>query len=291
MGLPAIPNRYTGIGSPSSPYLFNSYLFYLDDPDQISFFDAKTPYSEIRYNSGGTGDKNGQNLGFLYTRNFKEEVNLVGFFDFISSNGHYKNQSTTESTLGLTLAIEKSRYRHYSSLERIQFKLQENGGVVDDNQVIGNDYPELITVNLLKAGSKTSIMRLRGWQYLDILAPPHSDTTDSISVIRTPNPRRPILIHRYNYSTAKRIYKDEPGEELFYTNIFLDSVSTLDSLQHFGFVNDLNARIHGVSPDSANWVIEAGIHHELLHSYSRDNPICKQRLGIGGLTEYEGKKF
>ncbi len=291
MGLPALPNRYTGLGSTNTPSFLNSYLYYLEDPDKIHVYNTKTPFSRIHYNSGGTGDKNGQNLGFMYTRNFGREINMAGQFDFISSGGDYMNQASVESTIALSLAIEKSRYKHYISLERIQFKLQENGGVIDDNDVIGNDYSRLISVNLEKATSKTGIIRLRGWQYLDILAPQPADSTDSTSVVKNPGPMRPLLIHRYNFNSARRIYSDGQGANPFYSEIFIDSIATMDSLQHYSFVNDINARFHGLLPDSSNWMLEAGIHHELFHLYSYENSNWKQSLGIGGISELKWKNL
>jgi len=163
--------------------------------------------------------------------------------------------------------------------------------VKDDSQVLGNQYTSLVEVNLNSAASKTGIIRLRGWQLFDFLAPPPPDSTDSTAVFREPNPMRPVLIHRYLYSSAKRIYKDETGTNTFYNNTFIDSLSTLDSLQHFSFVNDINARFESYLPDSARWQAEAGLHHELIHFHSHENSAWKQNLGLNATAGLEISKF
>ena len=88
MGMPALPNRYLGLGSSIAPAFIKPYLSYLEEPECLNYYNTKTPYSQINYNSGGTKDKNGQNLGFLYSRNLGAEINITGLFDFILSLIH-----------------------------------------------------------------------------------------------------------------------------------------------------------------------------------------------------------
>ena len=83
--------------------------------------------------------------------------------------------------LDVAIAVEKQRYQHYASLERIQFKLQENGGVADDEEAISKpkEYLSTIAVNLEDASSTMSTLRMRGWQHFDLFAPAPPDSTDS----------------------------------------------------------------------------------------------------------------
>lgn len=294
IGLPAIQNRFLGIGSTSNPIFLKPYLTYLEEPDQLFFYNTNLPFSQIGYNTGGANDKNGQNLSFIYTRNFGGDVNIAGLFDFVSSTGHYKNQAAVESTLGLRFVIDKKRYKHFSSIERVQFKLQENGGVKDDALAVSTpsgDAAVVVGVNLEAASSVTSIIRLRGVQYINIFSGKTPKLTDSTSIEKVRKTDGPVLVHRYNYTTARRIYNDKPGNLSFYKDTLISSVITYDSVQHFGFENDINLRFNNTLSDSSTWIAEAGIHHELIHFYSYDNSDWKQKIGFGGLTELNLTNF
>ena len=90
MGSPALPNSYNGISSPASPFLLNLTCVISKKMIDIDSLMQKNHILRFDYNSGGTAKKRGQNLGFLYTRNFGKEINVVGSFDFISSIGDFK---------------------------------------------------------------------------------------------------------------------------------------------------------------------------------------------------------
>ena len=51
-----------------------------------------------------------------------------------------------------------------------------------------------VPVNLNKAASKTTILRLKGWQYIDIIKPPARDTADSTAFVEQNRKFKPALI-------------------------------------------------------------------------------------------------
>jgi hypothetical protein len=292
-GLPAVPLRYEGPSETYVPYFLTPYLNYATSDASISFYDTKTPFSQVNYTGEVTGDKNkvSQKLNFFYSRNLGPDMNITGYFDFISSNGDYTNQASTHSVIGFKLAVNKERYRHYSEFQRIQFKIQENGGVVNDEDVITSTgrFASLVDVNLDNASSKTSIMRIFGRQYIDFLSI-KTDLPDSTG-FKKERRFKPVLIHKYNFSSAKRLYNDSPLSMDFYKDTLISGELTQDSVHSYSFVNDVNLRFEIGLADSLNWTLEAGLHHELLHMYSFENSQWAQGIGLDGFTAIDLKKM
>ena len=292
-GLPALPLKYTGPGKTNTPFFLIPYQSYFEGDEKINFYDTKTPFSQISYAGEITGDKNKvtQELNFFYSRNIRPDINITGLFDYNSSNGDYTNQSTTLSNLGITLEIEKRRYKHYSKLERIQFKLQENGGVVNDEEVISSSgrFTALVDVNLQNAASQTNLLRLFGRQHFDVFS---SAVNVPDSLFEKPAKRfRPVLIHNYNYSSARRLFIDEPLSMEFYPDTLINGESTRDSVQSFSFENDFSLLFEISPADSLKWMLETGLHHELLHFYSYEDSRWVQGLGARAFTSIDLKRM
>ncbi len=295
MGFPALPLKFNGIGETNTPFFLKPYLTYNSESDKISFYDTKSPFSQFSFIGEMNSDTKyvGQVMNFFYSRSFGRDINITGLFDFVSSTGHYSHQLATQSLINFNLSVEKVRYRHYSSFERNQFKLEENGGMVDDSTAINafRSYTSTLGVNLNDATSKTSIMRLKGWHSYDLFSRVVNDSIDSLAVYNKYERFKPALVHRYSFTSAQRLYNDDYSTLDFYPDTLFSDSQTRDSIQHYDFVNDFNIRIEGAISDSSAWFIEAGLHHELLHLYSFFGSTWKQGIGIGSSAGIDLKRF
>ena len=103
----SIANSFNGnLGSPIQSKLYfdrpentdfifsNAYFPYLMNVKSATFYNTKTPDSNIDYNTGGTTFRDEDHIKFLFTANANKKLNFGTTLDYIYATGEYKDQSS-----------------------------------------------------------------------------------------------------------------------------------------------------------------------------------------------------
>ena len=224
--------------------LFRGYENYFHDARSSSFYNTKRPYTRIMYSGGGSDDNSGQNIKLIHTQNINKYLNVGIKYDLISSSGHYNRQSVKNNSFSFFLTYRKSKYLLYSAFSTNKFKIEENGGLKDDEDLSGNYSYSTLPVNL--DGAKSLLKNTNfsiTQEYLlgpEIIREPE-DSLSIDSIIYPPynNSSELKLVHDLYYNTSYRIFDDQNPQSGFFRNIYFDEQYTFDSVKYRNIINTL----------------------------------------------------
>jgi hypothetical protein len=160
----SIANSYNGnMGSPIQSKLYfdrpentdfifaNSYYPYLMNVQHATFYNTKTPYSNLDYNTGGTTYRAEDHLKFLFTANANKKLNFGTTLDYIYAIGEYNDQSVKRFSGSLFGSYQGKHYTAIGVLATNNLSNYENGGIASDSSitspkgVAASDIPTKIT--------------------------------------------------------------------------------------------------------------------------------------------------
>jgi len=215
---------------PSLGYHINdAYRF---DADNLPFYNTNRPYSDFRYQ---LGSKLEQYVSLLYTQNVKPNWNFTFDYRKINSPGFYKIQRNNHDNAYLStnyLSLNK-HYSLYAAMVYNKEQHDENGGVVDQTELLESAYNDRRTVDAAYQNDAYSTTRSSvynnqreftfmlqqayTWGNTDTLY--NSDSTQYTYHLR---PRFSIS-HKLEVSTEKHTYNDESPDSTRYLTLFNQS--------------------------------------------------------------------
>ena len=144
----SIANSYNGnMGSPIQSKLYfdrpentdfifaNSYYPYLMNVQHATFYNTKTPYSNLDYNTGGTTYRAEDHIKFLFTANANKKLNFGTTLDYIYAVGEYNNQSVKRFSGSLFGSYQGKHYTAIGVLSTNNLSNYENGGLADSSNI------------------------------------------------------------------------------------------------------------------------------------------------------------
>lgn len=309
----SIANSYNGnLGSPiqtkiyflrplSSQFLFaDTYYPYIIKPENITYYNTKTPYSKIAYNGGiATRHRDEDDVKFLFTVNANKKLNFGLDLNYLRAIGKYNNQSGTLFKGALFGSYDGERYSANGGLVFNNIKNYENGGLVNPADIHGPSDPENINVHLQNANAYS------GYSYIAFVYNHHyslgfskeiqvsedSVRTDFIPVTR--------FSHTLKLSDERRRYKEKAADTLFYKagGPFYSRELTQDSTALRTISNVLAVSIEeefnkwmrfGLSAYIANDIEQYTIMTDSA-TWGRKNEIHTKVGGV--LSKQQGKRF
>ena len=238
-----------------APSVYNHYLL---RNDNIRYYQTFGPYTNIAYSFG---DGKEQLFSVTHSQNLARGLSLGVDLNIINSLGNYNRQKADNSSVAFQgqFITNNERYAVLANYRNNRYKWRENGGIVNDSLVTENIEPERnrIAINLQSADNliKESGVFLRQYYYFGknpnkpdkAKSIPASDSTgissDSLPAPELPsrlffNPDRSDFIsHTFTYTRNALKYTDEPTKPGYYPDIYLDSVTTFDSIYYHEIIN------------------------------------------------------
>ena len=161
------------LGSPSISAFYptrkhiEGYMFYnviaefLDDMDNIVYYNTKTPYTNLAYQMGYPKRRSEEFVQVLFTQNINRRVNVGAHYKLSSSIGRYESQRADHLTFRLFNSFNGDYYSYYFTYNYNKAAIQENGGILYDDYILGSDTytaekPEDIPVNFVDADNNLS---------------------------------------------------------------------------------------------------------------------------------------
>lgn len=204
----------------------NSYSTYFFKPDNLKFFDTRTPYTDLFY---VLGTKKEQLFKMSFSYNVRKNWNVTANFQRIRSEGSYLRQNTNDNLFAVSTnyKTKNNRYWLLASVCYNVAKNAENGGLVNDSivKIIGSVDPSLLSVNLSGAKSSNGNRSVFLKQAFNI-GRKSTDTANAGYV----NPGSRILITTLfedNYFKYEDTYEDALTG--YYNHIYKDSSKIFDS--------------------------------------------------------------
>lgn len=229
-----------------------------------AYFNTRKPITQIDYYNGGGKSSKYQFVNIFHTQNINPFFNSGIRIRYLSALGDYAKQEFRSTSFGMWSSYRKKDYYIYADLNYNKLKNLENGGFENDSIFDNNSFsdPHFISTALNDAKSINRISELNINQGWSILLDRNYEP-DTLVYLKSPN--RISLVHNVNVKSNSRVYLDNNPTDGFYSNIFLDSITTYDSSAY------------------------TTLHNSLYLEY-----IFKQNIPIklnGGLSNYLEKKY
>ncbi|MDX2443779.1 MAG: putative porin [Bacteroidales bacterium] len=277
LGTAGISNSYF-MRKNSELFFLQYYIPYLNQPEDQIYFNTKKPYSQIYYTTGGGRDKQEQTIGIIFTQNITPNVNVGLKVDVEVSEGQYPYQRASDNSLVFFTSYNGKRYSIYGQATMNNITLEDNGGIIDDN-LLGVNNTEDIPTRLDGFNNAATKMRNRNIHIMQqfslgrFKSAKIADTTVS-SVAKAPNHEVKDwarLIHVFQYRKNHKSYRDDDPLTGFYRNVYIDSLSTYDSVYYRSIYNALSIDFQSNPERKFQFGANVGIENE-LNKYSYDLP-------------------
>ncbi len=212
-------------------YYFTPYIEYAITPENISFFNTKKPY--VYFNYAGTLFGNSSfeegNVAIVVSANFLPEWNWTVRYRHFGTRGMLSNEATDNNEITLSTSYSGKRYNAHAGFIYNGWKNQENGGMVDDRNVLDT----VIDVRVIDVSLKSASSKINNYSFF---------VTQTYGV--------PLNFFR-NDSTIKddgtAVYFGHSGEYTTIARTYVDQIAADDSLgrsyyNNQFYINPTNSR-------------------------------------------------
>ncbi len=215
-------------------YSKNSYKNYFFSPQNLKFYNTRTPFTDLFY---VIGSKREQLFKMVFSYNVKKNWNVTAHFNRIRSEGFYLRQNTNDNFIALSTNYKSLNNRYYllASIIYNGSKNAENGGIANDTAFLNSENidKKLIAIGLSNA-KRTNINRtLYLKQYFNLGEKLHDSATNNSIIPKS----RILLTTLYDDNVLK--YEDDRPWSGYYSNIYYDSTRTFDSTYYNKIENEL----------------------------------------------------
>ena len=240
----SISNSYNGnLGSPIQSKLYfdrpantdfifeNAYYPYLMNVDHATFYNTKTPYSNLDYNTGGSLHRDEDHIKFLFTANPKKNFNFGTTLDYIYAPGEYTNQAVQRFSGSIFGSFQGKHYSATAVISTNDLSNYENGGIqksTDITSPIAGTLPIDIPVNITGYANFKQTQLFYNHQYSIGFERKIKVSADSVRLEYVPVTR---FAHTLKIDDLRKRYLEKSVEKSFYKNTYLPFSQTL-SLIH-----------------------------------------------------------
>ena len=236
----SIANSFNGnLGSPIQSKLYfdrpemtdfifsNAYFPYLMNIKSATFYNTKTPYSNIDYNTGGTTFRDEDHIKFLFTANANKKLNFGTTLDYIYATGEYKNQSSKRFSGSLFGSYLGKHYSATGFLATNNLSNYENGGTKDSVLINPEGFATKdIQTRLLGYSNYKQNQFYYNHQYSVGFERAVRINEDSVRMDYVPVTR---FAHTIKLDDVRKRYYEPNTDTLFYKNTYFPKTQTNDS--------------------------------------------------------------
>lgn len=303
----SIANSYNGnLGSPIQSKLYfdrpantdfifsNAYYPYMMNANSATFYNTKTPYSNLDYNTGGTNFRSEDHIKFLFTANVNKRLNFGTTLDYTYAVGEYNNQATKRFSGSLFGSYSGKHYTATGVLSTNNISNYENGGTVDSTTINPNGLAtNLITTRLLGYSNYQQNQIYYNQQYSIGFERAIRINKDSVKMEYVPVTR---FAHTFKFDDARKRYFEPTTDTTFYKNTYFPLKQTNDSSALQTLTNTFSVSLIEEFNKWMPFGLTAFIENEIQHyTFNKDtliNSMYKSTTRIGGiLSKQRGQVF
>lgn len=230
-------------------FLFSApYDAYFISPSDIVFYDVKTPYTYLDYQSYGKKLTHEDDFKGLVSINVNKKFNFTGMYNYVGSNGVYNEQSTKQVKGGLWGYYSGKNYAANAIVMYQNFNNKENGGITSERFITNPDTlegyePVIIPTNL--TGAKSSYRNFYAYYNHKLHLANVKHMIDTVKF-----EYRPIasIFHTFKYELAQKRYLNDTvynaANNKYYKNDYYGSVLNSDSARYQSVRNTVGLSIN-----------------------------------------------
>lgn len=241
------------------------YRDYSINRDNLVFYNTKSPFTLLVYQTSGRKQISEDNLRVLHTQNITPEWNVGLRYHRYGTRGQFINQSVENRIFTLFTSYAGKRYTAHAAFIYNGISNEENGGIRRFTDITDTVIDtRTIDVNLTDAGNK---LRSNAYVLTQTYALPihlfkRADTLGAGAGTMV------YFGHALQYERQHRVYSDQIDtttnadgvpNSTFFKNFFLNPVSSRDSMNYTSLDNRLFIRLQPWSPTAIVSTIDGGI--------------------------------
>ncbi|MDR3651709.1 MAG: putative porin [Paludibacter sp.] len=304
----SIANSYNGnLGSPIQSKLYfdrpanndfifsNAYFPYISSVQSATFYNTKTPFSNLDYNTGGTAYRSEDHIKFLFTGNVNKRLNFGTTLDYTYAPGEYGNQAVQRFSGSLFGSYNGKHYTATGFVSTNTLSNYENGGLANDS-VITNP------IGIATADLKTRLIGYSNYRFNQVyynqqysvgFEKPIRINDDSVRMDYVPVTR---FAHTFKFEDARKRYFEPNTDTTFYKNTYLPFAQTNDTSALQTITNNFSI---SMVEEFNKWIpfgLTAYIENELQnYTFNKDslvNHMFQSTTKVGGiLSKQHGRIF
>lgn len=302
----SISNSYNGnIGSPIQSKVFfdrpdntdfifsNAYYPYLMNVQHATFYNTKTPFSYLHYITGGSLNRNEDDIKFLFTANAKKNFNAGTTLDYMSSPGEYMNQATSRFAGSVFGSYTGMHYAATALIAVNNMKNQESGGIKNLGDISSGISASLIPTKI--AGQSDYIQNQLYYyhQYSIGIERPIRINPDSVRMEYVPVT---IFAHTFKFDDVRKRYYENSVERSFYANTYGTGSQTNDTTSLQTITNNVSVSMAEEFNKWMNFGLRAYLENEVQrYVYTKENMLNLEFMSstkVGGvLSKQRGRRF
>ncbi len=260
---------------PYPEFIFEApYDFWIKQPTDFRFTDAKTPMVSIDYYKGGNKRTGEERIKGFFAANFNRMTGIGLDMDYLIGRGRYASQSTSFFDTRLYTYHRRDKYSIYITANRDKMKVTENGGIQNPYYITN---PEAMAEGRKQYSAEDIPFRLYyNWNNLDryqglinhsLLISRTEYRTDSIAdtvITRRREIEFAKMAHTVEVGSLQKQYITWQLPELYYERTFLNNDS-IDRAKNFYLTNTLSLSL---LEGSSKWAV-AGLSAFARYEYMR----------------------
>lgn len=248
-----------------------AWAAYLMTPEQVLFYNAKMPYTNISYQMSGQRAKEEQLFNAVISQNISPSTSFNLNYNSDGMKGQYERQKALDRYFSANFAHTGKRYAIHGGYIYNVGDIQENGGIENMRDVTDTvmDLTENIPVRLdAKADARN---RYKGntfyWTQSYGIPLRRQKVTDDLTLSKIPTV---FIGQSFQYTTFRKVYSDavtaptgaEGESEPFYRNFYISPDKTYDSVRQSMMDVKFFMQLQPYNRDGALGLITAGIGDE-----------------------------
>jgi hypothetical protein len=253
-------------------YTLAAYDAYRLTPDNIQFYNTRTPFTRFIYNGTFFTNRTFEqtDIEVLHTQNITPELNAGIMYRRYGGQGLLPNEATDSRTFTLFTSYSGKRYSAHAGYIFNRSDNKHNGGVCYDSNVLDTVIDaRVIPVNLQQAAEKAASNTFFLSHSYGIPLNFFRKDADSL---RAGEGTMVYFGNSLEYTTAYRNYTDDipPSDSAgrsYYRNFYVDSTKTRDTMHTALFDARLFMSLQPFAPDFIISRIEGGAGYRYLSNY------------------------
>ena len=117
----------------------DGYYRMLYTPDEVRFYDTKTPFTFVRYQRNFKTNESEDVVAGDFGVNMGKALNLGANFDYRNAQGFYTNSRSKDARYRLFGSYRADRYELYAYIANDYYKQEENGGITNADYILNPD--------------------------------------------------------------------------------------------------------------------------------------------------------
>lgn len=231
-GLPFYQINFFDRVTDPDKFLYSYYYPLMYQPEKYIFMNTQVPFTELVWTYGGPREMAEQTFRVRHSQNVNRFLNFGLVYDIVYNLGQYSYQRAEDKDFTFHGSYTGDKYKVYFAAGLNNLTTNENGGIVDKNQLETLETRN-VAVNLGGLDKAKSFLKNRNLllvQRYTVVAKPAAAKDSTTAGNKKPFRLSGTFSHIFVLDGNRRTYSDNSPFSGFYTSVYADSTQTFDSL-------------------------------------------------------------